>query len=144
LRGASIVRSSADAYADDLASRVEQRAWAYQFRWSAVRPSSHGARGSCEEALRALKQFGTPILDGVGPMPYCQLNSMLDANYPKGALNYWKSNFLAELSDDAIASMLECFAECPTKMGQLLLEHIHGAATRIRPEETAFPHRAAG
>jgi len=77
-------------------------------------------------------------------MPYCQLNSMLDANYPKGALNYWKSNFLAELSDDAIASMLECFAECPTKMGQLLLEHIHGAATRIRPEETAFPHRAAG
>ena len=27
-------------------------------------------------------------------------------------------------------------------MGQLLLEHIHGAATRIGVGETAFPHRA--
>jgi FAD/FMN-containing dehydrogenase len=29
-------------------------------------------------------------------------------------------------------------------MGQLLLEHIHGAATRVGVEETAFPHRAEG
>ena len=49
--------------------------------------------------MRPLKQFGTPVLDAVGPMPYVQLNGMLDAAYPKGALNYWKSNFLAELSD---------------------------------------------
>jgi hypothetical protein len=29
---------------------------------------------------------------------------MLDAAFPKGALNYWKSNFLTRLSDDAIDS----------------------------------------
>jgi FAD/FMN-containing dehydrogenase len=103
-----------------------------------------GPAADAERAIRPLKQFGTPILDAVGPMPYCQLNSMLDANYPRGAFNYWKSNFLMELSDAAIATMIECFARCPTPMGQLLLEHIHGAATRIDAGDTAFPHRQEG
>ncbi|MEK9283827.1 MULTISPECIES: FAD-binding oxidoreductase [unclassified Bradyrhizobium] len=103
-----------------------------------------GPVADAEQAMRPLKQFGAPILDAVGPMPYCQLNSMLDANYPKGALNYWKSNFLTELSDAAIATMIECFARCPTPMGQLLLEHIHGAATRVAAIDTAFPHRQQG
>jgi hypothetical protein len=69
---------------------------------------------------------------------------MLDAAYPKGALNYWKSSFLAQLSDVAIDTMIECFARCPTPMGQLLLEHFHGAATRIGVSETAFPLRSDG
>ncbi|OKO87517.1 hypothetical protein AC629_13725 [Bradyrhizobium sp. NAS80.1] len=103
-----------------------------------------GPATDAERAVRPLKQFGTPMMDAVGPMPYCQLNSMLDANYPRGALNYWKSNFLTELSDAAIATMIECFARCPTPMGQLLLEHIHGAATRVGPGDTAFPHRQDG
>jgi FAD/FMN-containing dehydrogenase len=103
-----------------------------------------GAPADAERAVRPLKEFGSPVLDAVGPMPYSQVNSMLDAGYPKGALNYWKSNFLAELSDAAIGTMIECFARCPTPMGQLLIEHIHGAATRIGVGDTAFPHRKEG
>jgi FAD/FMN-containing dehydrogenase len=103
-----------------------------------------GPAADAERAIWPLKEFGAPILDAVGPMPYCQLNSMLDANYPGGALNYWKSNFLMELSDAAIATMIECFARCPTPMGQLLLEHIHGAAARVDAGDTAFPHRQEG
>ena len=61
---------------------------------------------------------------------------------PKGAFNYWKSTFLRELSDDVIDTMIACFARCPTPMGQLLLEHVHGAAVRVGVEETAFPHRS--
>ncbi len=103
-----------------------------------------GTPPDAEKAMQPLKQFGTPILDAVGPMPYSQLNSMLDANYPKGALNYWKSNFLAELSDAAIGTMIECFDRCPTIMGQLLIEHIHGVAARVGVSDTAFPHRRTG
>ena len=103
-----------------------------------------GAPADAETAMRPLKGFGSPLLDGVGPMPYCQLNSMLDANYPKGALNYWKSSFLTELDDAAVDTMIDCFARCPTPMGQLLLEHIHGAATRVGISDTAFPHRHEG
>jgi hypothetical protein len=91
-----------------------------------------------------LKQFGSPILDTVGRMAYCELNGMLDGGYPKGAFNYWKSTFLRQLSDDAINTMIECFARCPSPMGQLLLEHIHGAVARVGARDTAFPHRANG
>lgn len=97
-----------------------------------------------EKAVRPLKTIGSPAMDAIGPMPYSQLNSMLDAAYPKGALNYWKSSFLAELSDDAIDTMIESFARCPTTMGQILIEHFHGAATRVAVSDTAFPHRAEG
>jgi FAD/FMN-containing dehydrogenase len=97
-----------------------------------------------EAATRPLKAFGSPALDTIGPLTYCQLNTMLDAAYPQGALNYWKSNFLAQLSDAAIDTMIECFARCPSPMGQVLLEHLHGAATRVGISDTAFPHRADG
>lgn len=97
-----------------------------------------------EKALRPLKEFGPPAMDAIGPMPYSRLNGMLDAAYPKGALNYWKSSFLARLSDDAIDTMIDGFARCPTTMGQILLEHVHGAATRVAVGDTAFPHRSDG
>jgi FAD/FMN-containing dehydrogenase len=103
-----------------------------------------GSHAAGEQAMRALKQFGSPVVDGLGQMPYCQLNGMLDAAYPKGALNYWKSSFLKQLSDEAIDTMIACFARCPTPMGQLLMEHFHGAATRVRTSDTAFPHRSDG
>ena len=103
-----------------------------------------GSLAAGEEAMRPLKGFGSPVLDALGPMPYCQLNGMLDAAYPKGALNYWKSSFLAQLSDDAIDTMVESFARCPSPMCQLLIEHFHGAATRVGVGDTAFPLRANG
>jgi len=95
-------------------------------------------------ATQPIKEFGSPALNAIGPMPYCQLNSMLDAAYPRGALNHWKSSFLAQLSDDAIDQMIECFTRCPTPMGQLLLEHFHGAVSRVAVGDTAFPHRTTG
>jgi FAD/FMN-containing dehydrogenase len=103
-----------------------------------------GTVAAGEAATRALKQFGPPAMDAIGPMPYTQLNGMLDGGFPKGALNYWKSSFLKELSDDSIEALIDAFARCPTPMGALLLEHFHGAATRVKPTDTAFPHRADG
>ncbi len=103
-----------------------------------------GPLASGEQAMRPLKAFGPPVLDALGPMPYCQLNAMLDDGYPKGALNYWKSSFLAQLSDDAIDIMVESFARCPDPMSKLIIEHLHGAATRVGVSDTAFPVRTAG
>jgi FAD/FMN-containing dehydrogenase len=99
-----------------------------------------------DAAVRPIKQFGSPVLDVIGPMPYCQVNAMLDADYPRGALNYWKSSFLAELGDEAIDAMIDCFARCPTSMrgSGVVLEHVHGAATRVGVGDTAFPHRRDG
>jgi len=83
-------------------------------------------------------------MDVIGPMPYTAVNMLFDAGFPRGALNYWKSNFLAGLEDKAIDTMIERFAAAPSTMSALLLEHFHGAATRVKPTETAFPHRSVG
>jgi len=105
-----------------------------------------GAPRDGEGAVRPLKTFGSPVIDVIGPMPYCQVNALLDPDYPRGALNYWKSQFLAKLSDGAIDAMIECVARCPSRMRGcgVILEHVHGAAARIGVEETAFPHRRDG
>jgi FAD/FMN-containing dehydrogenase len=91
--------------------------------------------------LRPIKAFGSPVLDAIGPASYEATNTMLDAGFPRGALNYWKATFLAELSDGAIDTMVAGFQSCPSPMSGLVLEHFHGAVTRVGPTDTAFPHR---
>jgi FAD/FMN-containing dehydrogenase len=103
-----------------------------------------GALAAAEAALQPIKKFGTPIMDTIGPTTYEATNTMLDAGFPRGALNYWKSNFMIELSDQAIDTLIAQFAACPSPMSGLVLEHIHGAATRVGIDETAFPHRREG
>jgi FAD/FMN-containing dehydrogenase len=103
--------------------------------------------GSLEDGAKAVapvKRFGSPVMDVIGPMPYTAVNMLFDAGFPRGALNYWKSNFLAGLEDKVIDTMIERFATTPSPMSALLLEHFHGAATRVKPTETAFPHRSVG
>jgi FAD/FMN-containing dehydrogenase len=95
-------------------------------------------------AVAPVKRFGSPVMDVIGPMPYTAVNMMVDGGFPRGALNYWKSNFLSTLGDAAIDTMIEHFAGAPSPMSALLLEHFHGAATRVGLTETAFPHRAVG
>jgi FAD/FMN-containing dehydrogenase len=95
-----------------------------------------------EAAVRPIKTFGDPILDTLGPTTYCELNATLDAGYPKGARNYWKSHFLPDLSDEAIQTMVECYDRCTSPMSEIYLEHMHGAATRVGVSDTAFPFRS--
>ena len=71
----------------------------------------------------------------VGLMPYTAVNGMLDEGSQAGNLNYWKSSFLDELSDDAIDTMVALYASCPSPMSGLLLEHFHGQATRVADDD---------
>jgi FAD/FMN-containing dehydrogenase len=103
-----------------------------------------GAPDDGAAATRPVREFGSPVANTIGPMSYCALNGMLDAAYPRGALNYWKANFLEKLDDAAIDRIVENFSRCSAPMGQMLLEHFHGAATRVPVGDTAFPHRSEG
>ena len=95
-------------------------------------------------AVEPIKRFGSPVMDVIGPMPYNVVNTLFDAGFPPHALNYWKANFLSSLSDDAIDTMIARFAACPSPMSGMLLEHFHGAATRVAPTATAIPHSTPG
>lgn len=103
-----------------------------------------GEPEQAESDLAQLLDYGAPVLSQVGPMPYPAVNTMLDAGYPAGALNYWKSSFLRDLTDDAIDTLVERFASAPSAMTQLAIESFHGAVTRVGVSETAVPHREPG
>jgi FAD/FMN-containing dehydrogenase len=103
-----------------------------------------GSLSDGEAAMRRLKAFGHPVMDTLGPMAYCALNTMLDEGYPKGALNYWKSHFLPDLTDEAIDTIVEAYERCPSPMSQILLEHYHGAAARVGLGDTACSLRSPG
>ena len=97
-----------------------------------------------EVDLKPFLEFGSPVMANVGPMPYPAVNSMLDESFPAGVLNYWKSSFLRELSDEAIDALLERFSSVPSPMTGIAIEHLHGAVTRIGVSDTAVPHREPG
>ncbi len=88
--------------------------------------------------------FGSPLMAQVGPMPYPVMNTLLDAGYPTGALNYWLSSFTTGMSDELIDTAVQRFESVPSPMTVILFEHFHGEVTRIDPTATAVPHREEG
>jgi FAD/FMN-containing dehydrogenase len=103
-----------------------------------------GSLADGEAAVKPIKAFGPPVMDAMGPISYCQQNGLLDPSLPKGALNYWKSHFLTDLSDDCIATLVDVFAGCPSPMSQIVIEHFHGAASRVPVKDTACALRISG
>jgi len=113
-------------------------------RLCAMAVGCFGSSAEGEAALQRIRSFGPAAMDALGPIPYTQLNGMLDASYPRGARNYWKSRFVDALDDAAIETIVDAFLRCPSPMGQVVIEHFHGAATRIAPDHTAYALRQPG
>ncbi len=103
-----------------------------------------GDPDEAERDLAPFKNWGSPLMVEVGPMPYPVMNTLLDGGYPAGSLNYWLSSFTRGLSDGLLDAMVDRFASVPSPMTALLLEHFHGAVTRVPVTETAVPHREEG
>jgi FAD/FMN-containing dehydrogenase len=103
-----------------------------------------GTPEAAERDLAPFKEWGPPVMVEVGPMPYPMFCTILDAGYPHGSMNYWLSSFTTGLSDGLIDTMVDRFASVPSPMSAILLEHFHGAVTRVGPTDTAVPHREEG
>jgi FAD/FMN-containing dehydrogenase len=101
-----------------------------------------GALAEGEKVLKPLRTFGSPVVDALSPMSYVQIQSMFEPFFPPGRRVYTKSNFLRGLSDEAIHTMVEFVAKSPSPHTFApFIEHWNGAATRVAPTDTAFPHR---
>jgi len=101
--------------------------------------------GSVEEGERAvapIKAFGPPVLDVLGPIPYLGLQALLEAAMPAHVLNYWKADFVPELSDGLIDAAIDIYSRVVSPQSSILLYPIHGAATRVARTATAYPHRS--
>jgi FAD/FMN-containing dehydrogenase len=92
-----------------------------------------------EKVMLPLRQFGSPLVDTIAPTSYVALNSLFDAAFPYGGVQrYWKSSFLKELGDDMIEIVLQRSAKFLSPMSNVLFFHLHGAASRVDRDATAF------
>ncbi len=111
---------------------------------SALAVCHTGTEEQAEQDLAPFKSWGSPLMIEVGRMPYPVMNTLLDEGYPTGSLNYWLSSFTRGLPDGLLDTMVERFATVPSPMSAILVEHFHGAVTRVGVADTAVPHRAEG
>ncbi len=96
-----------------------------------------------EEVLAPVRNFGTPIADLIQPMPYVQMQSLLDGGFPYGNRYYWKAGFLNEVTDEAIDLLIAHMANAPSPFSATILEY-YGGASAMEPEGgAAYPHRDA-
>lgn len=103
-----------------------------------------GAIEDGEEALRPLREFGDPIVDVVQPHPYAGWQQALDAMYEPGLRNYWKSQFVNSLPNDAIDTIIDFGETMEGPLSAILVEHLGGAIAQTDPDATAYRHRDAG
>ena len=86
-----------------------------------------GDLGAVEGVLAPIRELADPVVDLLQEQPYVQVQSYLDATEPKGNHYYWKTEYLAELSDDLLSITRDLFAECPIPEAQLGFLHLGGA-----------------
>ena len=96
-----------------------------------------------EAVLAPLLGFGPPAITMVQPMPYVAVQQLLDAANPKGMQNYWSADFLAELPDDAVDTLVGLATQPVSPLTQTILVAGGGAIARVSDDATAFGGRAA-
>jgi FAD/FMN-containing dehydrogenase len=92
-------------------------------------------------AERETRQFllaDAPIADMTGKKKYTEIQSMMDFSAPAGLNYYSKCPFLRELTDGAMDTIIAHAAAAPTEQTQVVIEHMHGAASRVAADATAF------
>ncbi len=102
--------------------------------------------GPIEEGEAAFKPFhevAEVVAEHVGPVPFPAINAAFDGLFPKGIRQYWKGNYVKELTDDAIAVHLEHGPKAPTVSSTMHLYPTNGASQRVAEDATAFGHRDA-
>ena len=93
------------------------------------------------KAVRPLKEFGSPLMDMIGPIPYVAQQGLLEQAAPPGLRNYWKAEFINRVTGGLIDTWVDAFSTVISPMSFQLLFPIHGAAARVAPQATAFPLR---
>jgi FAD/FMN-containing dehydrogenase len=102
-----------------------------------------GPQEQAEALFAQVREVAPLLFEFVAPMPHPALQSMFDANYPKGHQWYWKADFVKEIPDAAIDKHIEFGGQLPTMHSTMHMYPIDGAAGRVGAEDTAWAYRDA-
>ncbi len=98
-----------------------------------------------EKAVQPLRELAEPLLDFSGLMPYCEVQSLFDGLFPKGAHRaYFKSVYLNGLDDAMIDEIAPRAADRPSDLSLCSVWFLGAATARAGAAETAFGPRDMG
>jgi hypothetical protein len=88
-------------------------------------------------------RLGTPLYDSIARKPLTVHQAMFDASVPPRNGYYWKSHYLAGLSDAAIEAAVDHHLQAPQPWSYSLIGQLGGAIADVASDATAYPHREA-
>ncbi len=96
-----------------------------------------------ERVIEPLRRIGSPVADLSGPMRWIDAQRFLDADYPDGALYYWKSIFLDRLDAEVMDVLAKHAASRPSPLSSIDVWTLGRAMAKVDPSETPFFRRDA-
>jgi FAD/FMN-containing dehydrogenase len=103
-----------------------------------------GWMGDIEEGkkvIQPLQEFGAPVANMIGEIPYLQLQAIFDAAVPHGLRRYAKMGYVQKLSDEFIDTVINYWNKKTSAYSLVLFNTMKGAVSRVNPTETPFFHR---
>jgi FAD/FMN-containing dehydrogenase len=94
-----------------------------------------------ERLIEPVRHFGEAYGEHIGPAPYAGWQQGFDPLLTPGARNYWKSHNFAELSDEAIDTVIEYTGKLPSPQCEIFIALLGGEANRVAEDATAYAHR---
>jgi FAD/FMN-containing dehydrogenase len=95
------------------------------------------------ELVAPIRALG-PLVDAVAPLPYTQLQRLIDEGSPAGLQGQFEASFMDTLPDAAIDESLRVAERIPSPFTEVLIQPLGGAYARVAPDTTALAHRDAG
>jgi hypothetical protein len=95
-----------------------------------------------DDVFRPVREL-EPDLPGLGEMPLPALNTAFDGLYPSGDHWYWRTDFVSEIPDAAVALHAEFGRNLPNLKSTMHLYPVDGAAGRVAKDATAWSYRDA-
>jgi FAD/FMN-containing dehydrogenase len=96
-----------------------------------------------EQACAPLRALAAVAVDGVGPMPYTEVQKLVEPVSPWGLREYWKAENVRELADEAIDVLVAAHDRCPSPLTPVVIEPKRGAIARLPEDATAVGARDA-
>ncbi len=96
-----------------------------------------------ERVVRPLREFGEPLADFSGRTSWLDVQSVFNAEYPRGQRYYWKSALLDDLSDEAIEVIARAADAQVSELTTIDVWHLGGAVRHEPPGGAAFGGRTA-
>lgn len=103
-------------------------------RWS-------GDHQEGEAIVEQFRRLPGAVMDLIAPIPYADVQQMLDPLNPNGNGHYWTGAFIADMAQASRHTLGELGANLPTRTSIIEVIPFNGAATDVAADATAFSHR---